>query len=168
MILVDTNILSTLAKVGKLDLLPRLFAQEEIEIVPAVYEEVHTGIEKGYSALQSILALVKQGCVHLVPLSEEELVAKTSLPRSFDEGEREIGAVAKQRQWSVLTNEKLVKNWCQREGISCLNLPAFLRVLWRTKIMTKEEVEILIQEIENKDRVVFKNKEQILVDNSEQ
>jgi predicted nucleic acid-binding protein len=168
MLLVDTNIFSTLAKVGKLDLLLRLFEQEEIGIVPAVYEEVHTGVEKGYSALQSILDLVKQGRIHLIPLSEEELVAKTSLPRSFDEREREIVAVAKQRQWPVLTNEKLVKNWCQREELPRLDLPAFLRSLWRTGSVTKEEVEVLIKEIENKDRVVFKNKEQILADNSEQ
>jgi predicted nucleic acid-binding protein len=168
MILVDTNILSTLAKVGKLDLLSQLFPQDEIGLVPAVYEEVHTGVEKGYSTLQSILALVKQGRVHLVPLSEEELVIKTNLPRSFDEGEREIGAVAKQRQWPVLTNEKLVKNWCQRERIPCVDLPTFLRALWQAGIMMKEEVAVLINEIENKDRVVFKNKEQILADNSGQ
>ena len=40
MILVDTNILSTLAKVDRLDLLLRLFAPEEVGLVPAVYEEV--------------------------------------------------------------------------------------------------------------------------------
>lgn len=110
MLLVDTNIFSTLAKIGKLDLLFRVFEQEEIGIVPAVYEEIHTGVEKGYSSLQSILDLVQQGRIHLIPLSGEELIAKTSPPRSFDEGEREIAAVAKQRQWPVLTNEKLVKN----------------------------------------------------------
>lgn len=168
MLLVDTNIFSTLAKIGKLDLLLRLFEQKEIGIVPAVYEEVNTGVEKGYSTLQSILDLVTQGRIYLVPLSEEELVAKTSLPRPFDEGEREIGAVAKQRQWPVLTNEKLVKNWCRREGLPCLDLPAFLRSLWRTGIVTKEEVESLIKEIENKDRVIFKNKEQIFTDTVEQ
>ena len=127
---------------------------------------VYTGVEKGYSALQSILDLVRQGRVHLIPLSEEELVAKATLPQSFDEGEREIAAVAKQRRWQVLTNEKLVKNWCQRERIPYLDLPAFLRALWRTGLMRKEEVEQLIKEIEEKDRVVFKNKEQILADAS--
>jgi predicted nucleic acid-binding protein len=167
MILVDTNILSTLAKVGKLDLLFRLFTQEKIGIVPSVYEEIQIGIEKGYDILQSILDFVKQGHIHLVPLSEEELIAKASLPRSFDEGEREVGAVAKQRQWTILTNENLVKNWCQREKIPCIDLSTLLRALWRTGIMLKEEVAVLINEIENKDRLVFKNKEQILTDNPE-
>jgi predicted nucleic acid-binding protein len=164
MILVDTNILSTLAKVEKLDLLLQLFAQEEVGIPSAVYEEVYIGVEKGYGALQSVLDLIKLRRVHLIPLSEEEIVAKTALPRSFDEGKREMVAVAIDRPWPILTNEKLVKNWCQREGVRCLDLSAFLRALWRTGLRKKEEVRALIKEIEEKDRIIFKNKEHILAD----
>jgi hypothetical protein len=33
--------------------------------------------------------------------------------------------------------------------------------LWRTKLLTKEQAQGLIEQIETKDRIVFKNKEQI-------
>ena len=44
MVLADTNILSTFAKINELSLLRRLFVEEGIGVVPAVYEELHNGM----------------------------------------------------------------------------------------------------------------------------
>jgi predicted nucleic acid-binding protein len=80
-VLADPNILSTFAKIGELSLLVRLFAEEGIGVVPAVYEEL---------------------------------------------------------------------------GI--------LRALWRTHLLTKEQVRSLVTQIEAKDRIVFRDQEQIFVE----
>jgi predicted nucleic acid-binding protein len=44
MFLCDTNILSTFAKIDRMQLLLHLFARDEMAVVPAVYEELQQGI----------------------------------------------------------------------------------------------------------------------------
>lgn len=61
MILFDTNILSTFAKVDQLALLLRLLERAQIGVVPAVYEELQAGVNSGYVALQAAVALIQQG-----------------------------------------------------------------------------------------------------------
>ncbi len=90
-----------------------------------------------------------------------ETLEKGALPRSFDEGERETIAVAKPRGYTILTNERLVKNWCKIAGITYWDLPGILRALWRTNLLPKEQVRRLITEIEEKDRIVLKDQRQI-------
>jgi predicted nucleic acid-binding protein len=91
----------------------------------------------------------------------EEALEKGALPPSFDEGERETIAVAKSRDYEILTNERLVKNWCRQAGFTYWDLPGILRALWRTNLLTKEQVRRLIMQIEEKDRIVFKDQQQI-------
>ena len=86
---------------------------------------------------------------------------KDALPHSFDAGERETIAVARSRGYTILTNETHVKNWCERSMIAYLDLPRILRALWRTNLLTKEQARRLVEQIEIKDRVVFKNQEAI-------
>ena len=45
-VLADTNILSTFAKIDELPLFMRLFAEEGMGVVPAVYEELHQGVSR--------------------------------------------------------------------------------------------------------------------------
>lgn len=164
MILADTNILSTFAKIGALPLLMQLFAEEGIRVVPAVYEALHQGVSKGYVALQAAIELIQSRQIELVTPNAEETLGKSALPASFDAGEREMIAVAKARGAKVLTNERLVKNWCQQAGIQYWDLPGILRALWRTHLLTKEQVRSLVVQIEEKDRIVFRDQEQIFAE----
>ena len=164
MVLTDTNILSTFAKINELSLLRQLFVEEGIGIVPAVYEELHHGVSKGYVALQAALELIQHRQIDLVVPTAEETLEKSALPPSFDAGERETIAVAKVRGAKILTNERLVKNWCQQAGIQYWDLPGILRALWRIHLLTKEQVRSLVIQIEAKDRIVFKDQEQIFAE----
>jgi hypothetical protein len=96
----------------------------------------------------------------LIP-NAQEIFDKEALPHSFDAGERETIAVAKSRGHAILTNETHVINWCKRNGIVCWDLPRILRALWRTDLLTKAQVRELVEQIEVKDRIVFKNQEAI-------
>lgn len=94
----------------------------------------------------------------------QEIFHKDALPTSFDGGERETLSVAQLRGYAVLTNETQVKNWCKREGVMYWDLPGILRALWRKGVVSKAQARSLIDQIEAKDRVVFRNKEMILED----
>lgn len=164
MVLSDTNIFSTFAKISNLSLLTRLFAAEGIGVVPAVYEELLTGVSKGYIALKAAIELIQRRQIDLVMPTADEILEKGILPLSFDEGERETIAVAKSRGYKILTNERLVRNWCRRAEITYWDLPGILRALWRTKLLTKEQVRRLVTQIEEKDRIVFRDREQIFAE----
>lgn len=161
MLLCDTNILSTFAKINQMGLLLQLFARDEIAVVPAVYEELQEGIRRGYASLQAANVCIQQGTITILAPNAQEIFDKDALPRSFDAGERETIAVAKSRAYAILTNEAHVKNWCERSGILYWDLPRILRALWRTGLLTKEHVHKLVALIESKDRVIFKNQEAI-------
>jgi predicted nucleic acid-binding protein len=162
MVLADTNILSTFAKINQLLLLLRLFGDDRMGVVPAVYAEFQAGVNKGYADLEAIVKLIQQGQIDLVAPTAHEVFQKDVLPGSFDAGERETLAVARSRGYAILTNETRVKNWCRRERIEYWDLPGILRALWRTNLQQKAQVQSLIGQIEAKDRIVFKNKEAIL------
>jgi len=161
LLLADTNILSTLAKINQLSLLFQLFHDERIGVVVAVYEECVEGVNRGYAALQSVIGLIGEGRIELVLPTANETFAKADLPPSFDAGERETITVASSRSNEILTNERHVRNWCHRSGIGCWDLSGILRALWRDGILNKQQVRDLMVEIEAKDRVVFKNADQI-------
>lgn len=164
LILADTNILSTFAKIGRILLLLELFRSGGVGVTPAVYEEMQVGVTKGYVALQAVTILVQHGQIILVAPTVEEILYKNLLPASFDLGERETLAVARARSWGILTNENQVKHWCRREQVEYWDLPGILRALWRNRLMEKAQVQALIDEIEAKDRIVFRNKTQILTE----
>jgi len=163
-ILADTNILSTFAKVGRISLLLQLLKANRLGVTPAVYEEFQIGVTKGYTVLQPVIDLIEQEQIELLVPNAQEILQKSALPSSFDTGERETLIVARSRSLGVLTNERHVKNWCLREQVETWDLPGILRALWRHNVINREQVRRLIEEIEAKDRVVFRNKEQILAE----
>jgi len=160
--LADTNILSTFAKIDQLALLLRLFGNQRVGVVPAVYVEFQVGVHKGYTDLQAVVKLIQQGRIDLVAPTAQEIFQGDVLPASFDAGERETLAVAKTRGYTILTNETQIRNWYQREQIEYWDLPGLLRALWRTNLASREQVRSLIDQIEAKDRIVFRNREAIL------
>ena len=162
MLLAETNILSTFAKIDQLSLLFRLFDNQRVGGVPAVYAEFQAGVNKGYADLQGVVKLIQEGRIDLVMPTVQEVFQKDALPTSFDAGELETLAVAKSRGYTILTNETQIKNWCKRERVEYWDLPGLLRALWRTNVASMELVRSLIDQIEAKDRIVFRNKEAIL------
>ena len=164
MIIVDNNILSTFAKIGRLHILFQLFHQSQIGIVPAVYNELRIGVRKGYVELKEVMEMVQKKSIRLITLTEAEIFLKPTLPLSFDEGELESVALCKSRKITLLTNERSVKNWCVKEDIKYADLPDLLRACWQSKVMSKKEVKTLIDEIEDKDNITFRSKEEIFKD----
>ena len=160
MILVDTNILSTFGKVGRIKLLFELF-QTKLSVSSNVFCEISIAYEKGYSFAESVLDCIKNEKIDVVAVEQEDLFSMLDLPRSFGPGERDSIAICENRGYVFLSNEKKVYNYCKKHGIQCLLLPHLLKSLWKENILNKEDVKELITEIESKDNIVIVDKDSI-------
>ena len=159
MILIDTNILSTFAKIDRLDLLEEVF--KEMHISPNVLDEVKRAEELGYSHAEKILELIRKGKIQISCPREDEIEFIDKIPSSFGRGERDCVAMALKRDALIVTNEGKVLNYCKQNGIDHVRLNTILRKLWIDEIIEQEDVRDLIHEIEEKDSLVVTDKESI-------
>ena len=162
MILVDTNILGTLARVERLELLLDLFGQDEIGVCQAVYAELLAGTREGREFLQPAVNLVEEGRIKLVALTADEILGRQKLPSSLDSGEAESITVCQTRGAALLTNDRRARNFCLDEGIEVFDLIDMLRALWKLRVCSKQEVSQLVSDIERREGMVIKHQERIL------
>lgn len=164
MIVADTNILSTFARIQRLDLLFAVAETGTLFLSPSVVSEIKVGLRKGLAFLQPIVDGLSDWMVFSVPdLTDGERNLAGGLPASLNAGERECIAVCQERGGKLLTNDKRARNYCQANRIPCLDLKLILRRLWQAGHCTKEQVQALIEEIEKSEPgLVIKGKDEIL------
>lgn len=165
MIVVDTNLLSTFARVQRLDLLFAVAETDAFYLVPVVITELKLGLKKNLSFLQPILDNLANGIKFFpLQLTVEEKSLSDSLPASLNSGERESISVCQKRPGSkLLTNDKRALNYCRDNQIPALDLKLVLRRLWKAGHCNKEEVRSIMDEIERcEPGMVIKGKEEIL------
>ncbi|MGH7909268.1 MAG: PIN domain-containing protein [Thermodesulfobacteriota bacterium] len=156
-VVIDTDVLSTFAKINRLELLERLFSQSKILLTPNVSKEIKKGIQLGIIRSQRIkFSRIK------LDLSEKKVVKEIRADRKLGLGDAECIAVAKYRNCLLITNDRQAEIKADSLSVSHINLPLVLRELWKNRIISKQHVVELIKEIEIKDRIVIKNKELIL------
>lgn len=156
-VVVDTDILSTFAKVNKLKLLSRLFSKSRILICPSVNLEIKKGVELGilgYSPPSHFIA-IKMGT------RERAMTREFREDRNLGSGDAECLAVARNRKCLLLTNDRRAAKAADSLSIDHLDLPLLLREFWRSHLMSKSRVVKLLDAIERKDNVVIKNRELI-------
>ncbi len=165
MIVADTNIVSSFARVGGLSLLGRLLEVDRLHITPGTYNELRRAVAVGFAFLEPVLGAIQLGGeVDLVELTRQEILAVKDLPGSLGAGEAESIAVCLHRPGTrLITNDKRARNFCRQQGIPCLDLPGILRALWVRKVLSKKKVKELIRQIETEQGMVIKNKDEILM-----
>jgi predicted nucleic acid-binding protein len=163
MIVADTNILSTFARVGAIDLLLRLCKSDQLHVTSATFNELRRAVEVGCDFLASTMETIQTGSgLELVELHREEILAANDLPRSLGAGEAESIAVCLHRPGTrLLTNDKRARNYCREHSIPCLDLPAILRGLWVRQVVSKERVRQILRLIETEQGMVVTNKDAI-------
>jgi predicted nucleic acid-binding protein len=161
MILADTNILGTLARVKRIELLLDLFGQDEIGVCPAVYAELLAGMREGREFLQPAVDLVEKGRIKLVALTADEILGRQKLPTSLDSGEAESITVCQTRGAAFLTNDRRARNFCLDQGIEVFDLIDMLRALWKLRVCSKQQVRQLVHDIEHREGMVIKHQERI-------
>ncbi len=161
MVLCDTNILSSLARVGALDLLFKLFPHDQFALPQAVHQEIIEAVRLNFTFLESVLASTNAGRILILSLDREEENAMMNLPKSFGLGESEAVAICARRGAVFLSNDKSVKNYCQTHGIEVYDLPSLLRALWKNKVISRQKVQKIVNDMERLEGMAFKNKERI-------
>ena len=158
----DTDILSTFGKIRRLDLLKKLFPNVRFFVPPSVYNELFKARERGYEFVDYV---IESGILEVTPLNEEELDLLGKLreeQRSLGLGELEGISICKHREYILVTNDITAKKVCDQYGIKFVDLSMILKSLLEVKILMSDELRALIDEIERKDRVIIKDKDDIL------
>lgn len=156
----DTDILSSFGKVGKADLLQRLFLK--IYASPAVYRELMTVEQLGLTWVTPV-----KEAVELLSLAEKHTKEVEQLARAHPQlgsGEVETFVLAKAHHLICLTNDRQAKRVCHALGLSYLDLEEILRAIKLNGILTREALEQLIEQIEAQDHTRIKAKKHILRD----
>ena len=84
MIVADTNILSTFARVGEVDLLRQLCKSDRLHVTPATFNELRRAVDVGCEFLRPTLQAIQSGTgLDLVELRRDEILALNDLPRSL-------------------------------------------------------------------------------------
>lgn len=158
-VVIDTDILSTFAKIGKLNLLRMLFPKSKILLVPSVFKEIKKGVRL------RIVTFVQPPSFSKIKLdlAERRLIEEIRKRKNLGLGDAECIAVAKHRNCLFLTNDHEAQTEANSLSVDHLSLTLLLRALWKNRVMSKDRVGKLIDEIEKKDRVVIKNKHLIFV-----
>ena len=161
MILVDTNLLSTFARVGELELLFELFKRSKLTLTPAVLEELNEALAHGCAWLEQVTGLLDQGRLEVVVAAPNEIQARTALPTSLGAGEAESIAICQARDWPFLTNDKRARNFCIQAGLEVFDLTDLLGALWEWRVRSPQFVQELCARMEAAEGMTIPNKEAI-------
>jgi len=129
--------------------------------IPRVYEEILRAKEKGYDFVDYIIQLIDDKKIRIATLNEIEvdIVKELSKKRRLGFGEMEAMALARNRGWILLSNDKVVEKVAGKIGINVFNLEDLLSAMIDLGIIkNKIELKDIIEEIETKDRIVIRNK----------
>lgn len=159
MIVFDTDILSTFAKVDKLNLLFKLFEGNRIVYTISVKADLKKAKNKGYSFVDNIF----NERFEVIQLSKKELNYATQFQSgNLGLGELQSLALAKLRGGVFITNDIAAQKAAEGLGIDYLTLSDILHAFIKENILPKRTVKELIAEIEHKDNVKIMDKDSIL------
>jgi hypothetical protein len=122
-----------------------------------VFNEIEEAAYLGFRFVEPVIKVINEGRLLVLSMNDEELKWCMRLPPSFGKGERDSLAICKFRYGLFISNEKKVINFCDKESIPALNLPTILRHSWKKGLQTKDEVMAMMQDIEDKDNIKFKD-----------
>ena len=173
MIIVDCDVLSCFAKIGRLEFLKELFPKQKFSLSNSVYRELLDAREKGYDFPDLIFSAVSENhkkadekrwiCLPVLSENESKDFLEFKRTTSLGEGELESIAICKNRKGSILlTNDRKAEKISMRNNIKSYNLEALLGLAVDLG-MKKEELQKIIDDIETKDNVKLINKGDLLM-----
>jgi len=159
----DTDILSMPGKIGRTDLLRRLFPETSLVITFEVYNELLRAKEAGYNFVDDIL---EQG-LKVNQLDSEliqEYEQKKQRLRNIHTGELTSILLCKREGMAFVTNDSRAKRFCEENGVEWLDIVDILRLCYRKRVLNKREIENVIRDIEERDRTRITRKEEVFAD----
>jgi len=161
----DTDILSILGKLGRADLLRKLFPETNLLITFEVYNELLIAKEVGYNFVDDILKQ-RFKIIHLdsdLTLEYEQMKEKLT---GVHAGELTSILLCKKEGMDFATNDKKAKIYCKEIGVEWLDIIDMLRLCYLKCLLDRKEIETLICEIEKNDRTRITRSEGIFADDT--
>lgn len=131
-----------------------------------MYAELLAGVREGRQFLETAVELVESGKLMLFALTAGEVVQRLSLPTSLNDGEAESIAFCMSRGAAFVTNDRRARSFCLSASIEVFDLMDVLRSLWRLGVRSKRQVRRLLTDIETKEGMVIKRKDEIFARSS--
>ncbi len=159
-VVMDCDLISSFAKINRIDLLETLFPDAQLVITPSVYNELLKTKEYGFDFLDKII----QSNVGLINIRKEERSVFEDFVQDYriHLGEVEGIAIAKCRDGVFMTNDSQAVRFCEEKGVKVLNLKDVLRKIAVDGIVDKGEMLKLIEDTENEDRTFIVGIDDIL------
>lgn len=159
-IVLDCDIISTLAKIDKISLLEEIFRGKRIVIPNAVYVELLKARKMGFLFPEKVF----NSKIEIMAMDERELNDFKNLVKNqkIHHGEAEGITIAGNRNWIFLTNDRLAVKICEQMNIAVLDLKDLLKMAARKKIIHESEMIEIIKDIEIKDNTVIVESAEIL------
>ena len=145
MIITDTDFLSSFLKIGRLSLVFRAFGTNKIIITSGVLQELEQAPMRWElkEALQS---------------EEHKIIVKEigeTLAEGFGRGEMESMALAAETNSLLLMDDRKAAQYAKQKGITVMGIAAFLLYCKTNKVISKEDLQIIITELKEKDYYQF-------------
>ena len=137
----DTDILSMLGKIGRADLLRKLFPEASLVITFEVYNELLRAKEAGYDFVDEVL---EQGfkVIHLDSELINEYEQKKPKLRNIHAGELTSILLCKRDGIAFATNDGKAKRFCEESSVEWLDIVDILRLCYRKlRISSRKAVE---------------------------
>ena len=115
-IVIDTDIISCIAKIKKFDLLELLFRQTSFILPNRVYDEIMRAKEQGYEFVNYIISLIDKKKIIIPSLEKSEIHTITKMEqqeRALGFGEIEAIVLATRKDSILLTNDEKVEKRCK-------------------------------------------------------
>lgn len=159
-IILDCDIVSTIAKIDRIDLLSDLFEKSRLFIPDAVYVELLEAEKMGFEFPKRVF----NSRIELATLSQQELMDFEDIVKNpkIHSGEAEGIAIARRRGGVFLTNDRVAVKFCEQEYVAVLDLKDILKLVARNRIVNETEMLQIINNIEKKDNTVITETEEIL------
>jgi predicted nucleic acid-binding protein len=147
-VVADTDIISTFARIKRLDILKKLF--DDVVITNSVKQE----LVKGKIDVRSLN-------LSLLRLTREELKELRKVHPALDKGERECFVIARNRNLPLASNEKIVSLLCEKEGMGYFTLPRILRFAILEGVITRQDATNIVELVEREENTKIKNKKEL-------
>lgn len=166
MIIVDTSIISSLAKINRLKMIKSIFEDETILIVYEVVNELLVSKEKGYDFVDRILKVIayeeselKEGKWMLKKVPDEKI--SKMIDQLYEKYPHihmcEIVSIAfaKQNNATLLIDDRRALQVAKKEKIETYTLPVLIQYCKEIEIIKMNDVKEIIKLLEMKDHYKF-------------
>ena len=157
--IVDTDVTSMLCKIGRIELLKKIFPNSKFHITQETVKELERAKERGFDYLGEIVHVMD-----LINLDEDVL----KKGREISENNRRLhlteicGILMCRKKGNVmLTNDKAAKQFCENHDVVWMDIVELLRFGFLKQEITENECWEIIWEIEEKDKTRIRNAERI-------